>query len=423
MDTSYLLPSDAEPTYDRASVSSAGAESSTSSSTLRHRNRTLTHEGVSLASDGKWFSRGVTYDKKHIVRYDEKRIYRFFVFTFGGSVFDIKQQRATWIQGFVLLLIAAIVAVATVYETNVPEQHNTTESSTASNDAWAYLQQTSVTINALVVFLLGFHTADVKTRWWALRIALERIQGHVTAIALLCSTFLPHKERITETIIRYGMTCHDLMWVDNAPSGGGDLSGLISRGALTEAEAAELRNNTNRVTILLEWIMMLLHKEYSDPEQTELSDLFMDKFFDVAEEIRQGCQTISTHLRTQMPFPYVHLLSVMVKLALLTMAIESGPDAAYAYIQGRYSWVLISALKLLIMNFFYQGLLELQVILSNPFGDHPAHFPHFTFQKALESNCRSVIAQRRWRGGDGSQMPPFLQKLAESSKTSTLRKE
>lgn len=74
-----------------------------------------------------------------------------------------------------------------------------------------------------------------------------------------------------------------------------------------------------------------------------------------------GASAIKTYQDTQLPFPYVHLLSFIVKLALFILALDTGGELAVAYQQNYITWMVLATFKLLIMNFFYQGLLELQV--------------------------------------------------------------
>ena len=70
------------------------------------------------------------------------------------------------------------------------------------------------------------------------------------------------------------------------------------------------------------------------------------------------CRTL---VESQLPFPYVHLLTVIVKVALITQAATLGQQTGSLIEKGHAVWLVFNVFQLLLLNFFYQGLLELQV--------------------------------------------------------------
>jgi hypothetical protein len=55
---------------------------------------------------------------------------------------------------------------------------------------------------------------------------------------------------------------------------------------------------------------------------------------------------------------------VIVKTNLLLIALQYGQEAGAFYTQGTYGWMIFVVFRLLLQNFFYQGLLNLHAILS-----------------------------------------------------------
>eukprot|EP00041_Stephanoeca_diplocostata_P007558 m.107923 g.107923 ORF g.107923 m.107923 type:complete len:382 (-) comp16936_c0_seq2:59-1204(-) len=335
---------------------------------------------------GKWYRSGVNYDGSHISHYDERRVLRMPFWNFYGTVFDFWHgQFASWMQCFLLLATATVVAVVTVVD------HGQDNSESVAT--WAYVKETGTVINSLVVFLLGFHTNDVKTRWWAMRDAVQQMQGGAVGVALQAATFFPEEAhfRVRKKLVQYAVCIHESVWIRAAKNV--DKTRYVARRALTNTERDALQSHARPDQLLFYWIQSLsLSASKARPDVQH--DVWMTCIQSAIQDMRRGASAIKTYQDTQLPFPYVHLLSLIVKLALFILALDTGGELAVAYQQHYITWMVLSTFKLLIMNFFYQGLLELQVIFTNPFLDHPAHFPQAMMQRQLESACANIVAQK-----------------------------
>eukprot|EP00041_Stephanoeca_diplocostata_P007559 m.107932 g.107932 ORF g.107932 m.107932 type:complete len:339 (-) comp16936_c0_seq3:59-1075(-) len=292
---------------------------------------------------GKWYRSGVNYDGSHISHYDERRVLRMPFWNFYGTVFDFWHgQFASWMQCFLLLATA---------------------------------------------------TVDVKTRWWAMRDAVQQMQGGAVGVALQAATFFPEEAhfRVRKKLVQYAVCIHESVWIRAAKNV--DKTRYVARRALTNTERDALQSHARPDQLLFYWIQSLsLSASKARPDVQH--DVWMTCIQSAIQDMRRGASAIKTYQDTQLPFPYVHLLSLIVKLALFILALDTGGELAVAYQQHYITWMVLSTFKLLIMNFFYQGLLELQVIFTNPFLDHPAHFPQAMMQRQLESACANIVAQK-----------------------------
>jgi hypothetical protein len=84
---------------------------------------------------------------------------------------------------------------------------------------------------------------------------------------------------------------------------------------------------------------------------------------------------------------------MIVKVALVMQAATLGQQSGSLYERGHGSWIPFNLFQLVLVNFFYQGLLELQVILNNPFKAHPAHFPCSLYWRRARSHAMELLAE------------------------------
>ena len=119
-------------------------------------------------------------------------------------------------------------------------------------------------------------------------------------------------------------------------------------------------------------------------------------------DARHAIGIAMTFIDTQQPFPYVHLLSIIVDVAMCVNAITVGvhtgrelgalpPPAAFG------SAVLLCAIALLrvfVYTLVYYGLIGLGICLDNPLDTNPsvssgADLPGLAFHHAMRTECNA----------------------------------
>ncbi|CAG9463547.1 unnamed protein product [Pedinophyceae sp. YPF-701] len=133
----------------------------------------------------------------------------------------------------------------------------------------------------------------------------------------------------------------------------------------------------------------------------------------------ESASSIFTYVNSQLPYPYVWLVSLVVHFYLLVLAAWFGAvlrvgfsGASYAPDDadndsdlGTFSRVSCYIL-LAFANLMFQGLLDIHSLLDNPFGSHPAKFP-------LRSQITSLINTSQALLQPGSSVPEDLRSLLD----------
>merc|ERR1712232_1419599 len=108
-----------------------------------------------------------------------------------------------------------------------------------------------------------------------------------------------------------------------------------------------------------------------------------------------GITAIHEYIRTQLPFPYVHMIILLVNVNNLVMALEAGLRCGmYAWTDGHIA-VVCEAIKGMLVPLLYQGLLQITVFLSDPLGDDIIDFPIIEYQLEMSEQCFSQLGTRR----------------------------
>mmetsp|Transcript_780 Transcript_780/g.1579 ORF Transcript_780/g.1579 Transcript_780/m.1579 type:complete len:380 (-) Transcript_780:5-1144(-) len=129
---------------------------------------------------------------------------------------------------------------------------------------------------------------------------------------------------------------------------------------LTEREQQYLMQYPGSKSFLvLHWGLMDIRKQLGPPRERYLKS-FEDKVY----KIRQNSQDIVDILNLPMPFPYYHILNVMLTMNL----------SLWAWTMGCHDSAL-APLIFFVSSLIFLGMKELAADLSNPFGTDSVDFP------------------------------------------------
>merc|ERR1712151_698197 len=78
---------------------------------------------------------------------------------------------------------------------------------------------------------------------------------------------------------------------------------------------------------------------------------------------------------TQLPFPYVHLITFIVNVQNLTLAVKCGAAFAVAMAQNNIEVMIGQVIIVLLVGTVYQGLLSISYVVQDPFGEDLLHSP------------------------------------------------
>merc|ERR1719329_267310 len=254
-------------------------------------------------------------------------------------------------------------------------------------------------LNRLVPFLLGLFISLCLRRWWTIRTAyLQKVFSCGAQLSFWLRIALPEKASwVGKRVERDFLLAHKLVYLAAGRTREADmLKQLLEEGHLT---ASEVRRLDRRVNMLPEtmkvpdgvydfafamlpffWSAHLIYRVFLFGNKTggvhgvSLPPPVLVKMLSYCMDARQGVENISMVLAAPLPFPYVHLVCLLVHLSALFQCLQSGLALAAEPVLG-VQRIVFELVLLLAMNSLYCGLLCLAVVLWNPFGDDIVDLP------------------------------------------------
>lgn len=310
----------------------------------------------------------------------------------NGSIF---QHTRIWWQILVYLLMAAFVAAA--FYLLVPQP--------AKID-YASARELSAYFNMILPFLFGIYLNNIFGRWWTMRTeGIGMINNSVNNLSVMLSsqsTFL--ESRFLEAkhvLLRYGLLTHELTF-RIARGTDGDMTDMVRAGALTQDENDVIKNLAGgKAQAVWVWIQMLWDGLFS-------AGLIPSQVHQVAlghiANGRQAAKLIRTHLGTQMPFAYTHLMACLVHVNLFVLAIQAGiviakcigklqDRAAGKEVSDFQAEVLLitQMLYLTLIPLIYLGFLEFSNEIADPFGVDRNDFPRPALHNVMHDENESFF--------------------------------
>lgn len=133
------------------------------------------------------------------------------------------------------------------------------------------------------------------------------------------------------------------------------------------------------------------------PHAAHLMPLVMQECAKASDAVSHGL----THVSTQQPFAYTHLLALSVWVAVIINALLAGLTLAYTsdpeVMTGEWRWPTASSwplyfsciARLVVMPVMYDGLLGMGAQLENPFLSNHG-FPHELFEHDIHAQCQAM---------------------------------
>jgi len=254
----------------------------------------------------------VGQEKEHqIVRYDMDVLADLRVLAQPWTPGSIFLKSKIWLQIAVYFMMAGVVATLFFFLIPDPSKIN-----------HASVSELSKYFNMILPFLFGIYLNNIFGRWWTMR--TEGIGNVGNAVNNLC-VILSSQSRGSQFIearhvmLRYGLLSHELTF-RIARGTDKDLADLVNSGALTKEEDDVLKELAGgKAQAIWVWIQMLWDGLYS-------AGRIPDHVHQVAlGEIcagRRAAKVIRTHLNSQLPFAYTHLMACLVHVNLFVLALD-----------------------------------------------------------------------------------------------------
>jgi len=269
------------------------------------------------------------------------------------------------------------------------------------------LEQLTEQLNRLVPFLLGLFIALCLRRWWTMRSQyLQTIFSSSAQLSFWLRMVLPSKTSwVRERVERDCLLGHKLVYL--CTQGNQDriiLNLLRDEGLLTECEYHRLDSKSallplgarapdgvydlDLATLPFMWSAHLIYRIYTFGVRTKgayginIAPPVLVKMLSFCMDARTSIENIEMQLSSPLPFPYVHLVCLLVHISSVCACVKAGimlgTDGEATVQQMVCEMVVVIS-----VNALYGGLLCLAVVLSDPFGSDVIDFPSSMFQHRL----------------------------------------
>lgn len=269
------------------------------------------------------------------------------------------------------------------------------------------LEDLTTYLNRLVPFLLGLFISLVMRRWWSLRSShLQRIYSSGAQLSFWLRMCLPSSAQwIRRRIEQYFLLGEKLVYLCAKQMDDKSMLQQVKEGGVLEdVEYEQLAQHLEKVppgmrlrggtydfdlaALPFNWAAHLIYRMYLFDSRTKgkyglsMPPPVLVKMLSYCMDARNGVEDIEMTLSNPLPFPYVHLVCMLVHLSVLFQCLKSGFSLGIEVVltPQRIAYELIFIVA---MNTLYCGLLCLAAVMWNPFGDDATDFPAAALHKRL----------------------------------------
>jgi len=275
----------------------------------------------------------------------------------------------------------------------------------------AKLKALVMDLHTLCTFLLGFFLSTAITRWWAMRNdCLGGLWGGVDDLSLIIGSHFGSDSEadceVRERVLRWSVLSHELIYKQARADM--DLEDLVQQGLLLPAELELLKPLASKPQVIWAWMCSYFaHLAYGDPaaggSRLPFPVTVLPQLHEICRHARGAVGMSFAYTDTQLPFRYVHFLSLIIWTHNIIQAVNSAVVITRDLRKGEPVSVAIEVAFLLVYPLVYIGLLHLGAGMLNPLRAHKAlDFPQgaFTYYMLAEN-------QAFYTGNTQPEGPPY----------------
>eukprot|EP00746_Dinoflagellata_sp_MGD_P137150 gnl/MRDRNA2_/MRDRNA2_70974_c0_seq1.p1 gnl/MRDRNA2_/MRDRNA2_70974_c0~~gnl/MRDRNA2_/MRDRNA2_70974_c0_seq1.p1 ORF type:complete len:650 (+),score=98.68 gnl/MRDRNA2_/MRDRNA2_70974_c0_seq1:99-2048(+) len=269
------------------------------------------------------------------------------------------------------------------------------------------LSSLSSYLNAFMPFFFAMYLSAVFDRWWGIRTeGIGRMWNVVDDLGMIMTTSLiGDKEQFSmhrKAQLRYGMLSQTLIFQQARQQV--DLMSLKQAGLLTETEQETLdsspgdKSQSCWVWILDLWTDIL--------KQKAVSDTVHQSVLEYCVEGRRAAQTAMTYITCQVPYGWVHLITVMVNVTVIILVMKCSIVCTKNFSKRAHSRqpctvtengmqcsasftpeieLFCQIIELILIPLIFIGFLEFTNEMGNPFGVEPSDFPRLQYLTGMRN--------------------------------------
>jgi len=232
-------------------------------------------------------------------------------------------------------------------------------------------------------YMMGGYVGFIVAKWMARRTRYIALVGELKAFMVIMSgtirgTSIEKKRMAAEcrrTLVRYSMLTLDLAVLKCRGHMDTDRGKqwMIEEGLIVSEKEWDLMVPGARQHSVINWMATLLTKAVNEelltPQtQAELNALFIP--------MRSNASDMLDPIMLDVPFPYAHHLAFLVKCVIISHAVYFGTMVFDSEGERQMGPVIVAAIFAYIMQCVFQGLVDLQHKLYNPFLEDLNSIPH-----------------------------------------------
>ena len=258
---------------------------------------------------------------------------------------------------------------------------------------------------ALLTFFLVFYSGNCFARYYALYGKCMAMNGAVMSWVGLCRVFF--NSASSETL--WNLSRHMLasVYVQYFALGGDASDGgklitetewaiIMRNRMLSEHERQQVAAYAGFKPFLLQCWALQTVNEHLASDAKRAAGAGIGPFQAQAFALRQDCSDVVNTLAQPVPFPYFHVVTFMLSINLVLVA--------YALV---FFETYLSVPCFFVTCLVMQGLKEVAVALSDPFGGDDVDFPTHEYMSAMLDNAKALISRDAvYRPGTYLDLPP-----------------
>eukprot|EP00026_Physarum_polycephalum_P010112 Phypoly_transcript_10263.p1 GENE.Phypoly_transcript_10263~~Phypoly_transcript_10263.p1 ORF type:complete len:351 (+),score=46.45 Phypoly_transcript_10263:239-1291(+) len=224
----------------------------------------------------------------------------------------------------------------------------------------------------LVTFLLGTFVTLIFSRWQSIRGGIGTQMTGVLTMNMILEFASPEFQPQKDKIIRWMTLGHKLIY--KYATDDFNYQVLIDKGLMTPAENERLLEfrSVYQPAIVFGWVMHTMQPLVRSmpsraAQQTALA--CVSNCFTASEEI-------SAFIKTQLSYPYVHLITFITKVHLVLVMIYGGGVVTEGITMHLWNRIALGYIIIITNNIIYEGLLQIYEKLHNPLGHDEVDFPN-----------------------------------------------
>lgn len=293
-----------------------------------------------------------------------------------------------------LIMLAGVFALIFVVTLNVLNTGTTIETDS--------LERMCRRMNQVLPFMLGTYLALVLHRWWMLREALSQLFCAIVNVNMVVSCVLhPRRHTAVRTLVVKWSFASVFLLVKSVRQQS-RLMDMGIKGLLSGEEIELLEQVTElqaRPQILWGWVMRIVHESFKEAVGPMPYSIQNSKVAELVMMASDGLSAIDIHLRTQIPFVYVHVLTLLVDINNAIFVAKSAVIAAVAHHKNDWGRQASELLCVFLVPFLYRGLLSISYVLFDPFGEDVLDFPVGSYMDWNAQCCTAILgAQENFPG-------------------------